>query len=362
MSFFKTFFGKPKAKTYSDFWTWFQANGRVFYKVVKERGDIEKDFFNKLSPKLEELREGYFYVTGMLNDNTAELVFTAEGKVKNFIFIEELVESAPTITGWKFTAHKPALRIEDVNIDMAGFKFNRENMGFIPKQNPLHPDEIDITVVHPDFTEENKNAVANGVYIFLDNYLGEVNFATAIDNISVEQKKDNMKDFVPISKLKDYLIWREKEFVEKYEGDHHNTENDAYSNFEGRLENGNLAIATVNTGILSWDRKSSHPWILKIDIRYGDSSHHGMPDQATYDLMEEIENEINSQLKDIDGYLNIARETSDGLREIYYACKDFRKPSRVINSVFQKYSGRLQMEYDIYKDKYWRTFDRFVMS
>ena len=38
-----------------------------------------------------------------------------------------------------------------------------------------------------------------------------------------------VKELIPISKLKDFLTWREKEFIEKYEGTRHNTENDSYA-------------------------------------------------------------------------------------------------------------------------------------
>jgi hypothetical protein len=33
-----------------------------------------------------------------------------------------------------------------------------------------YPDEIDITIVHKDFNEENKTTITSGTFIFLDNY------------------------------------------------------------------------------------------------------------------------------------------------------------------------------------------------
>jgi hypothetical protein len=52
----------------------------------------------------------------MYDENTVELVLTADGNTKNIVFVEELVEQAPRIEGWKFTALKPALQIEDVQL------------------------------------------------------------------------------------------------------------------------------------------------------------------------------------------------------------------------------------------------------
>jgi hypothetical protein len=76
MSFLKSIF-KTKHQpihSYEEFWSWFAGNAKRFYKVVKGQGNIEKDFLDKLSPKLKELKDGFWYLTGMHDDNTAELV------------------------------------------------------------------------------------------------------------------------------------------------------------------------------------------------------------------------------------------------------------------------------------------------
>ena len=361
MSFLKNIFSKKDKplKGNDDFWCWFQKNERAFFNVVKQEGNIEEGFFSKLSPKLEELREGYFYLTGMYDDNTVELVITVDGTVKNIVFVEELISSAPTITGWKFTALKPALNIENVNIEMEGYNFNKNNLNFYADHSSEYPDEIDITIVHNDFNEDNETTITNGSYIFLDNYLGELDFVGAIDNVTITGKEEGQSELIPIEKLKDFLIWRQKEFVEKYDGIRYNTEDDTYSLLEAELENGNAIIAVINTDLLNWESKASHPWILHIEIPYNGEKTNGMPDDQTRNLLEEIEDKILGELKDFEGYLHIGRQTADGLREIYFACKDYRKPSKVIDQILISYSNEIEMNYDIFKDKYWQFFNRF---
>ncbi|MFN4027897.1 MAG: DUF695 domain-containing protein [Flavobacterium sp.] len=361
MSFLKNIFGKKDEPimSYKDFWNWFQANEKTFFNVVKSHKDIEKGFFDKLSPKLTELKDGYFYLTGMYDDNTVELVLTADGNTKNIVFIEELVEQAPKINGWKFTALKPAMDIENVAINMAGYKFDSDNLFFYSNDYADYPDEIDICVIHNDRTEENKKQIGNGIYIFLDNYLGELDFLNNIDNLKFISKHEAEKELVPIAKLKDFLAWRQKEFVERYSGLRYNTENDSYSSLEGELNNGKPLVALVNSTLLDWDSKASHPWILKIEINYDGNENNGMPDNSTYELLNEFEEKIMLELKDFEGYLNIGRQTADNSREIYFACADFRKPSKVLHDLTKKYSDKLNIEYDIYKDKYWQSFERF---
>jgi len=361
MSFLKNIFGKKETpiKSYSDFWNWFQENEKAFFNVVKNHKDIEKGFFDKLLPKLSELKDGYFYLAGMYDDNTAELVLTADGNTKNIVFVEELVEQAPKINGWKFTALKPAMDIENVVINMAGYKFDSENLFFYSNDYADYPDEVDICIVHNERTEENKQQIGNGTYIFLDNYLGELDFLNNIDNLKFISRHEAEKELVPIAKLKDFLTWRQKEFIEKYSGLRHKTDNDIYSSLEAELNNGRPLIAIVNSTLLNWDSKASHPWILKIEINYDGNDTNGMPDENTYQLLNEFEEQIMVELKDFDGYLNICRQTADNSREIYFACKDFRKPSKVLHDLTQKYSDKLDLNFDIYKDKYWQSFERF---
>jgi len=197
---------------------------------------------------------------------------------------------------------------------------------------------------------------------FLDNFLGELNFATTIDNLKVIGKGQAEKELISIEKLKDFLIWRQKEFIEKYEGTRHNTDNDNYSSFEAKRDDGKALVAIINTGLLAWDSKASHPWILNIEMKYDGENTNGMPDNKTYKLMSVIEDEVSKELKDFEGYLNIGRQTADSLREVYFACKEFRKPSKVLHKIKNKFAGKIDITYEIYKDKYWQSFDRFITN
>jgi len=355
---------KPKEgsiTSYEDFWNWFKMKQQSFFKAVQQGNNIEQDFFDQLAPKLNELQEGFFYLTGMCDDNTAELIITAEGIVKDFVFVEELIQSAPKIEGWKFTALKPAIDLKDVFIEMGGYKFNDENISFYSNDLDGFPDEIDITVVHDDLTEENRTTISNGTYIYLDHYLGELDFVTTIDNLAISGPNEK-KVLVPIRKLKDFLIWRQKEFIEKYEGIWHDTKNDEHTALESVLENGDPAFAVINTDLLQWDSKAAQPWILSVEIKYDGSRNSGLPDTVTSSVLDEIEIDLLKELKDVDGYLNIGQQTAAGIRTIYFACKEFRTPSKVLRRIQRSYTDRMEISYDVYKDKYWRSFDRFRIS
>lgn len=365
MKFLDKYFNKKKEepiiKTNHDFWAWFKTKEKEFYQVLKENGDVENEFFNQLSPKLNQLKDGYWFLGGMLNDYMAELVITADGVVENIAFVEDLVNEAPHIAGWKFTALKPALDIKDITIKIGDFEFSSENLGFYANENPKYPDEIDISLVYKNYQEESKDIITQGVFIFLDNYLGELRTVAVIDAIEIIGKVKANKELIPIEKLNEYLKWREKEFREKYKGVRHNTENDNYVSLSAQLENGDPLIAIMNTDLLEWDATASHPWVMVIIIKYG-GDENGMPDDDTYQILNSIEDEIMKELKDFDGYLNVGRQTASNEREVYFACRDFRKPSKLMYRIQQDYKGIREINFEIYKDKYWRTFNRFKQN
>ena len=362
MNIFKKIFSPPDdpIRSYQDFWNWFQKHEKAFFKTVKQGKHIEKDFFDRIAPKLDELKEGFYYVTGMQNDHTAELVITADGNIQQIVFAEELIAEAPSLPHWHFTALKPAHDIENVNIEFSGQKISTDNLSFYSNVLEDYPDEIDLTFVLHHLNEGNKSTIEHGVHIFLDIFLGELHFATTIDSLNVVGMDKAEKELIPIVKLKDYLNWREKEFIEKYEGIRHDTENDQYLTLEATLQNGNPLLAVIDKDLLNWDSKASHPWMTKINIPYEGKNNDGMPEPETYQLLNIIEDDIMEQLKDTDGYLNIGRETGNNNRKIYFACKDFRKPSKVLYHIQQQYRRQMSIEYDIFKDKYWQSINHFL--
>ncbi len=232
-----------------------KKKAKTFHQVVKNNGDFEKVFFDPLSEKLNELKSGFYYLTGMYDDHTVELIFSADGALENMIFVEELVEAAPHINGWLFTALKPATEIEEFSIETEGYTFDGENLFFYANEHADYPDEIDLTVIHSDLNDENRGIITNGTHLFLDNFLGEWYYAAVIDKIKVVAKTEAEQEPIPIKKLKSYLVWRQKEFIEKYEdtwytddGETHN-----YNLYETQLENETILVALMNQDLLDWE-------------------------------------------------------------------------------------------------------------
>lgn len=352
---------ESKNNIFSNFWKWFEQNSSKFFTFVKNDKNVHEEFFPDLDHHLEQIKEGFYYSVGMYDDHTAELIISADGNINNIAFIEELVSAAPILKNWRFTALKQPSENADFSIKMNEYIFNTNNMYFYVNDNDYFPDEIDLTIVHKDMTEENISQLRPGICIYIENFIGELTFANSIDNLRFEGPQNNSKnEAIPIEKLKDYIRWREKEFIEKYEGTWYDVESDAYSFFEGELENGNPSLAVINTDLLAWDSKASHPWIAILIIGYDQDLENGLPSDEDMEMLEIIEDALMEKLVSKEGNIYLGRETASYEREIFFVCKDFRKVSKEFYIVQQIHGTYFDITYDIYKDKYWQSFERFM--
>lgn len=337
-----------------DFWVWFVQHEKDFFTAVKEHEKVDEAFLQKISPLLHQLNENFYCVTGMINDSTAELIISTDGIIKEFVFAEELVAAAPAIPGWKITALKPPTDIDTMGIEMDGYEFNSGNIFFVSNSMSQYPDEIDITLVHKDYNEENKETITSGCLIYLDNLLGEYNTAIMVDVVQVAGMQEG-QELIPIEKLQGYLVWRQKEFVEKYEGIRLGAAEDSYSAIEAEDENGVPVLAILNHNLLDWDAKASHPWMLVIETKFDGQNQDGMPNETVAVLMDDFEDELLQLLPEDRGYLNIGRETYNGTKTNFIACNEFRFCSKTVAALIKKHAGQLEISYEIFKDKYWMT-------
>ena len=212
--------------------------------------------------------------------------------------------------------------------------------------------------MHKDYNEQDERTITNGSFIFLDTILGEYNAAIIIDSVTVKGKESIDNELISIKKLEEYLIWREKEFIEKYKGSRKSDEKDTFSSYEAKSKQGNPIFAIMNSSLLDWEAKPSHPWMMVIEFTY--EGNNGMPDEINYKTMDDFEDELVAVLKNTEGYLNIGRQTGENKRHLYFACKEFKKASKTTAELIEKYKTTLDITYDIYRDKYWRTLNRFI--
>lgn len=362
MSLFKTIFGKEEKieiHSYQDFWNWFQTNEKQFYEVLKSDKNVDKKFLDLVHHHLSQLQKNYDLIAET-KENIAELTFSVNSNIENIAFAEDLVSEAPTLPNWKFHAlipeEKGICEIEDHHR-----KFNENNISFYENKNLDFPDEIDLSFVYNEPAGKNRDVASSGVVEFLKNYLGELKFSTQIDSFSIIENDKAEQELMPASKLKDYLLNREHEISEKYQGSYQEIGTPQLGAFEVFAQDGYPVRILLNIPLLRWGKRFSYPWISILKIGFTAKAD-GLPEQEDFDLMNEIDEEMKLKLTPENGHLYIGRETYHGTREVYFASKDFRDTARVFDEILKNYGDQYSFKTDIFKDKYWKYFVKYNLE
>lgn len=362
MGFFDKLFGKgvKEANTveletqYQQFWDWFIANESKFYKTIENHERVVEDFIDIVSPKLKAINPDFNMLTGMGKDGIGELIISPDGRLKSLPFVDDFIEAAPEHERWRFISCKPS--VKGIGLNMNGFLLDEETVSFVPIHDDEYPDYIHLRFIIKECTPENEEEIGNALYMFLDNYLGEIKTMTMIDYLEVKGEEGVEGELIPVSKLSDYLSYRETEFVEKYDSVIRNSEEDTYSILESNTDHEPL-IVVVNTSFLNWDQKMSYPWVVKVSIKYK-GREDGLPNKQDVTTMDEIEDLILES-----GILHsVARETGSGERTLFFATKDYRSASRDVFKTIGLFTDRFDIDYTIYRDKYWMGLEVYTRA
>ena len=367
MGFLQKLMGKHQAivldKVVHDkdtFWAWFQTQAEAFHHAVITQEKIDTDFFDPLSANLDRMHEGIYFLAGEAETGVAELILTADGVYRNFAFIEDLVVAAPKLPAWRFVALKPACAIDGFGINMNGLIYSDDTLHFYVREDAKCPQVVDVVMVHSDATATEEQ-LTSGVYVYLDNLLGEWVAVTQIDQMQIinQQQLPANQTLQPMAELAPYLHSRHEAWQKAYGGVYYNSDQDEFASFEGEADNGQLIVGIIDSTLLAWPHKPSHPWMLTLRIAYDGSGLNGMPSKQIYQRMEAFEDALMAELPEHEGYLNVGRETGDDIRFIYFACKQFVQATRVLERLMPQFSQEMDISYDVFQDKYWQSLQRF---
>jgi len=340
------------------FWQWFVENEHRFRELEKNDSDQALAFLEELIQQMQPFNPWLKALAGPYNNESFELIITADGDMAMFCKVEELVNAAPIVENWVFTAHKPALGFENISIDLYGLDFSAATTNFYPIVQEDYPDEVSIVLTHTEYNKELDDHFQAGGMIYLENGLGEVNTATKIDHYETGPlpAEGDGTETIPISKLADYLNWREKEFIEKYESVP--TEKpDIFHLLEAEDRDGKLILVTVNMDCKYWDLKPAFSWLLQVNINYtGDDG--GFPFEEQLMQLQSLEEEMVSLLPE-DRTVFAGNKTYDNCRNIYFYVNEYKTTSALLNDYIENKETDLEIVFFIKRDKYWRTMEQY---
>lgn len=357
--FDKIFGGSVKAtetvdreKQYAQFWEWFILHEKKFKENIDTQNDVLNNVIEIIDPKLKALNEFFFPLVGKADDDVTEFIVTPDGILKTVALIDDFIASAPKLEGWRFLSCKRAH--SGISLVMHGFTLSEETVSFIPIVRNGCPDYIHLNFIIDAYTPEYEKELRTAMFMFLDNYIGEYQMMTMMDELDICAPGDIIGEPIPVSKLSEYLNFREAEFIERYNGVKRESDLDNYvimKYSQGEEE----VLVTLNKTFLLWEERMSYPWVVRVDFEYTVENVSGMPIEQDLAIMGEIEELI----LETGQFLIVARETGTGERNLYLAVKEFRAPSKAILDILSLYNDRIVVNYYIYRDKYWIGLDMY---
>jgi len=172
-------------KTARTFWRWFKDNSSRFEDL--RGGSDEHGLLEELNQQVQKYSPNIVWEIGHGPDGKFELVISACGYTEYFPQVNELIDAAPQIDQWVFTAFKQP---GDVNerISFNGKEYKIDDFWF----TFVGDDQRGLIVLHklgdaPD--------IQTAAILLLDNVVGEYDAATGIDSFAVDTLPDDPEQY-----------------------------------------------------------------------------------------------------------------------------------------------------------------------
>lgn len=344
--------------TPQSFWRWFGNNQERFDQLDETNAGQAPARLNEIMEELKKYDPWLKGLIGKYDDTTSELVITADGDIALFVKVEQFVSEAPALPGWRFTAHKPPLGFDEISIEMHGKIFNEETVKFFPLTDPAYPDLVSIVFTHKEYDDKEDEDFQTAGSIYVQNALGELNTATQIDQYKISPEPEDESVLIPVGKLNDYLNWREKEFVEKYDLASIEFPEELINSIEGQDAEGNVMMALAVASYELWEYKPVYCWWVRIEIEYPEAGN-GLPDPDTLKILHDTEDKAVQLLTANPGIIYTASKTFKGCRTVYFYARNYRDPSLLLYTFCEKSDEALKLGFFIEKDKYWQNMEEF---
>jgi hypothetical protein len=158
-----------KGDSIEAFWKWFVDNEKKYRNF---QDDPDK-YLTELFARVKKIAGGLAVELEPPQNGVINMTISADGDASLFSTVQKIVDNAPNIDGWKIFAFRQRMPIEKVK----GMILEAHEHTLDPNKIKFHPivsrGTLDIIVYVEHVTDENKNDVAYGCLMLLDNLLGE---------------------------------------------------------------------------------------------------------------------------------------------------------------------------------------------
>lgn len=197
------------------FWNWFQDNNQTIKNLINETPKTQKHLYFWLNRHLgyycKEL--DFLIIFPKKEKEKAELIITANGNSNFFSQVNELINKAPALRHWKFTAFiQPT---ENINKIIEGLDepyifheitIKTSEIKFLPLNYDEQTKKLDITVYLKNFKLYcNTKTWEQAIYIIIQDLLGEKSVYQNINFVQLAQMPSDNNDLIELHELQFYL-------------------------------------------------------------------------------------------------------------------------------------------------------------
>lgn len=199
------------------FWEWFSEYQEAYYHLRDFPEDEQVYYFNELDRQLTVYHSSLTYVLHSPKDRLeAELVLTANGDPDGMLFAINLIDVAPTIPNWVFTALiQPKLTVDDIkNKDLEHYKFMEFDLQLsrvrwlpVDMNRETYKYEfvfhfIGLPYANPEIPYEK---YIDYLYIILVDMFGELFVSQHIEMVYYDHLYPNDMDWYSLHQLREFL-------------------------------------------------------------------------------------------------------------------------------------------------------------
>jgi hypothetical protein len=190
------------------FWNWFQDNNQTIKNLINETPKIQKHIAFWISKNLsyycKEIDFILVYPNNNNNNNKNELIITANGNPEYFNHVIDLVDNAPQLKNWKFTAFiQPTERIDKIidGLDepyiFQEITLKASELKFLTLVDHKKTHKFDIIVFLKNYNLYcDTKTLQQAIFIIMQDILGENSLFQNINFVQLSQMPDNNEELI----------------------------------------------------------------------------------------------------------------------------------------------------------------------
>lgn len=196
------------------FWNWFQDNNQTIKNLINEEPKSQQNIYYWLNKQLGYYsKELDFIIVFPKKDNQkTELIITANGNSDYFNQVIQLIDNAPKLRHWKFTAfiqpteniNKIIYRIDEPYI-IPEITIKTSEIKFLPLNYDEKTKKLDIIIYLKYYNIQcNTKTLQQVIYIILNDLSGEKLVCQNINFVQLAQTTDDEIDIIILYELQWY--------------------------------------------------------------------------------------------------------------------------------------------------------------